>query len=171
MANHLVALLRAINVGGTGKLAMADLKRICETAGLHAVQTYIASGNVIFRTDLAEPQVKASLEHHLHAHAGCPIGVLIRTHTELAHILRHNPFPTAPASRVVVIFLDHPLLPDTLHGITGQAAHEHVQPGRREIYVHYGEGQANTRLHIPAAASGTARNINTVAKLVTLSAV
>ena len=41
-----VALLRAVNVGGTGKLPMSDLKAICEELGFGAVSTFIASGNV-----------------------------------------------------------------------------------------------------------------------------
>jgi len=45
-----VALLRAVNVGGTGKLPMSELRRLCEGAGFSAVQTYIASGNVIFKS-------------------------------------------------------------------------------------------------------------------------
>ena len=42
-----IALLRAINVGGTGKLPMSDLKRLCEKVGFRNVRTYIASGNVV----------------------------------------------------------------------------------------------------------------------------
>jgi uncharacterized protein (DUF1697 family) len=45
-----VALLRAVNVGGTGKLPMADLKQMCERAGFKAVRTYIASGNVVHKS-------------------------------------------------------------------------------------------------------------------------
>jgi uncharacterized protein (DUF1697 family) len=45
-----VALLRAVNVGGTGKLSMGDLKATCEAAGFAEVRTFIASGNVIFKT-------------------------------------------------------------------------------------------------------------------------
>ncbi|MET0755288.1 MAG: DUF1697 domain-containing protein, partial [Pseudoxanthomonas sp.] len=48
MNNH-VALLRAVNVGGTGKLPMADLRALCEAAGFKEVRTYIASGNVVLR--------------------------------------------------------------------------------------------------------------------------
>jgi uncharacterized protein (DUF1697 family) len=55
-----VALLRAINVGGTGKLPMTDLKALCEDAGFAHVQTYIASGNVVFESAAPEPQVKAA---------------------------------------------------------------------------------------------------------------
>ena len=52
-----VALLRAVNVGGTGKLPMADLRAICVAAGFEGVRTYIASGNVVFSSDLAAAEV------------------------------------------------------------------------------------------------------------------
>src|SRR5262249_9079986 len=48
-----IALLRAVNVGGTGKLPMTDLTRLCSKAGLANVQTYIASGNVVFDSSLS----------------------------------------------------------------------------------------------------------------------
>jgi uncharacterized protein (DUF1697 family) len=57
-----VALLRAVNVGGTGKLPMTDLRRLCEDAGFRAVRTYIASGNVVFESESTETEIKAALE-------------------------------------------------------------------------------------------------------------
>ena len=65
-----IALLRGINVGGTGKLAMADLVRICTDLGYTGVRTYIQSGNVMFESLDAEPAVQAALEQALHAHMG-----------------------------------------------------------------------------------------------------
>ena len=64
-----VALLRAINVGGTGRLPMAALKAMCEAAGFETVRTYIASGNVVFSADRSEPEVKAALEKRLKDYA------------------------------------------------------------------------------------------------------
>jgi uncharacterized protein (DUF1697 family) len=61
-----VALLRAVNVGGTGKLPMSDLAALCTRTGFGSVRTYVASGNVIFTTTLSEPRVKAALEAGLH---------------------------------------------------------------------------------------------------------
>ncbi|MDB5999933.1 MAG: hypothetical protein JWP52_1632, partial [Rhizobacter sp.] len=49
-----IALLRAVNVGGTGKLPMTELKRLCEEAGFESVRTYIASGNVAFSSGQSE---------------------------------------------------------------------------------------------------------------------
>ena len=60
-----VALLRAVNVGGTGKLPMSELRAMCESAGFSSVETYIASGNVVFRTKLPAAKVKALLEEAL----------------------------------------------------------------------------------------------------------
>ena len=94
-----VALLRAVNVGGTGKLPMSDLTRICEAAGFTAVRTYIASGNVVFKSAATESEVKAVLENALRAYAGKPVGVLVRTASEIAEVLARNPFPKAPGNR------------------------------------------------------------------------
>jgi uncharacterized protein (DUF1697 family) len=52
-----IALLRAVNVGGTGKLPMAELRSMCESVGFTNVRTYIASGNVVFDSKLAEASV------------------------------------------------------------------------------------------------------------------
>lgn len=164
-----VALLRAVNVGGTGKLPMAELKLMCEAVGLQNVQTYIASGNVVFETRLGETKIKAALEAKLESYAGKPVGVMVRSHAELSAVLKSNPFPDAPGNRCVAIFLDAPPPADALTRASGQDD-ERMALGAREIYVHYGEGMARSKLKIPAAAKGTARNMNTVAKLVQLSA-
>src|SRR5215218_5761068 len=92
-----VALLRAVNVGGTGKLPMADLKALCEAAGFQAVRTYIASGNVVFRSDADAPAVKAALETCLRVYAGKPVGVLVRTAAEVAEVARGIRSRTRPA--------------------------------------------------------------------------
>lgn len=55
-----IALLRAVNVGGTGKLPMAELRAMCESIGLTHVRTYIASGNVVFRAACRRPRSRPS---------------------------------------------------------------------------------------------------------------
>lgn len=169
MTHRYVALLRAVNVGGTGKLPMAELKAMCESAGFAGVRTYIASGNVVFASALDEAAVKAALERQLAAYAGKPVGVLVRTALEMAGVLAANPFPEAPGNRVVAIFLDAPPPTDALTDVRGQVG-ERLALGRREIYVHYGDGMADSRLAIKAAAQGTARNMNTVGRLAAMAA-
>jgi uncharacterized protein (DUF1697 family) len=164
-----VALLRAVNVGGTGKLPMAELKAMCEAAGFECVRTYIASGNVVFDAKGSEAQVKAALEAKLEAYAGKKVGVLVRTPAEMKAVLTNNPFPDKAPNRTVAIFLDETPPPDALEKASGVNGEE-LRLGRREIYVHYGDGMADSKLKIPAAAAGTARNMNTVAKLAEMAA-
>ncbi len=164
-----IALLRAVNVGGTGKLPMSELKAICEKAGFGNVRTYIASGNVVFDSQETEARVKAILEAALAVYAGKPIGVLVRTESELTEVLANNPFPDALPNRTVVIFLDEPPIIGSLERITGRN-NEEVRLGKREFYVHYGDGMADSKLKIADAKAGTARNINTVSKLAAMAA-
>jgi uncharacterized protein (DUF1697 family) len=167
--NKYIALLRAVNVGGTGKLPMSDLKAICADAGCSKVQTYIASGNVVFARDAGAGKVKSDLEARLRVYAGKPIGVVVRTAAEMAAVLRANPFPKAAPERTVAIFLDAPPPADALARATG-VKDEQMRLGRREIFVHYADGIGKSRLNIPAAKAGTARNMNTVARLVEMAA-
>ncbi len=160
-----VAFLRAVNVGGTGKLPMAELRAMCESIGLTKVRTYIASGNVVFQSRLSEASVKAKLERSLEAYAGKPVGVLVRTGAGLAAVPAANPFKSAAPQRTGAIFLDRPHPADALAAGTGGRA-EGIALGTREIYVHYGDGMADSKLKIPAAKTGTARNMNTIATLV-----
>lgn len=164
-----VVLLRAVNVGGTGKLPMAELTAMCTAEGYADVRTYIASGNVVFRSKLTPAAIQRGLGKRLQAYAGKPVGVLVRTAAEMAAVLAANPFPNAAPNRVVAIFLDAPLPSDLLSGVKGQKDEE-IRPGAREIYVHYGDGMAASKLVIPAAKTGTVRNLNTVAKLAEMSA-
>jgi uncharacterized protein (DUF1697 family) len=159
-----IALLRAVNVGGTGKLPMTELKAMCEAAGFNSVKTYIASGNVVFKSPKSEAQVKAKLEAALAAYAGKPVGVIVRTAPEMATVHAANPFHGLPGNRTVAIFLDQQPPKDALGNVAGQAREE-LALGRREIYGYYPDGQGDSKLRIPAAKNGTARNMNTVAKL------
>ncbi|GMV31495.1 MAG: hypothetical protein AMXMBFR59_36200 [Rhodanobacteraceae bacterium] len=164
-----VALLRAVNVGGTGKLPMPDLRALCEACGFAGVRTYIASGNVVFGAGQGEAAVQQALAARLEAYAGKPVGVFVRSAEEMAAVLAANPFPQAMPNRVMAVFLDAPPPRDCLAAAT-RVQGEAMALGTREIYVNYGEGMADSRLRIPAAAAGTARNMNTVATLAAMSA-
>lgn len=159
-----VILLRAVNVGGTGKLPMTELKAMCERVGLEDVRTYIASGNVVCRSAQPEARVKALVERALAEYAGKPVGVLIRTGAGMAAVRNANPFASAEPSKTMAIFLDEPPLADALQRVSG-LNNEVFRLGQREIYVHYPDGMGRSKLRISAAASGTARNMNTVSTL------
>ena len=78
-----IALVRAVNVGGTAKLPMAQLKAMYGDAGFTHVETYIASGNVVFESKAAPARVQAELERRLHAYVGKPVGVVVRSAAEM----------------------------------------------------------------------------------------
>ena len=143
---------------------MEDLKAMCEADGFRSVRTYIASGNVVFESPLSEKAIKKKLETRLLGHAGKPVGVIVRTAKEMAEVLARNPFPKAPANRTVAIFLDESPPANVADTVSGRV-NEEVRPGKREIYVLYDENMGRSKLKIPAAKNGTARNMNTVAKL------
>ena len=164
-----IALLRAVNVGGTGKIAMTDLKRLCAECGFADVRTYTASGNIILESAITEARVKAKLEAALKAHVGKSVGVLVRSADEIAAVIAQNPFPKKAPNRTVAIFLDRPPARDILDGVRGRKDEEISVVGR-EIYVHYPDGIGISKLVIPGAKDGTARNMNTVAKLAELAA-
>ena len=163
------ALLRAVNVGGTGALPMATLKAIGEECGFADCRTYIASGNLLFASDLPEAAIRAALEARLLEWAGKPIEVFVRTGEELAAIVAATPFPDAHGSRHMVFFYDAPPPPDLIERCRDRQG-ERLALGPRELHVDYGEGIRTSKLKIPGKTERTARNINTVRKLSALLA-
>ncbi len=163
-----VALLRAVNVGGAAKLPMAELKAMCIDASFSNVRTYIASGNVVFHAAMSANRVKAALEARLKSYFGRRVGVVVRTAGELAAV-KANPFEKAAPNRAVAIFLDEAPPADALGHAVGRKREE-MRLGARKIFVHYVDGIGRSKLKIPAARAGTARNMSTVARLVEIAA-
>ena len=91
MLTAYAALLRAVNVGGTGKLPMADLRALCEGCGFTEVSTYIQSGNVLFSTTKAakglEDEIEAAIEHTF----GFPVVVVVRSERQLRAVVDKAP--------------------------------------------------------------------------------
>ena len=154
-----IVLLRAINVGGTGKLAMARLRELCEQAGFQQVRSYIQSGNLVLRSQLPEAKVQASLEALLEMEMGKPYGVFLRTPQELNDVLQANPYPEAQ-----VVFL-HQAPPqawlEEVHAPDG----EEVTLGTKEVYIYYPNGMGRSKFKLPGLKLGTGRNLNTLKQL------
>jgi uncharacterized protein (DUF1697 family) len=165
-----VALLRGVNLTGKNTVKMADLKAIADAIGLGSARTYIASGNLLFLSNDREAQLRSALEERLRKELGYDVRVMLRTGEELTRILDANPFAEAPGHSVQTFFLNEPPPANLFATIRNQADDERIAIGRREIFVAYGErGIGRSRLRIPAAENGTARNMNTVAKLAELA--
>lgn len=103
---------------------MSELRAMCESIGFAKVRTYIASGNVVFESELSESSVKTELERCLETSTGTKVGVLIRTCAEMAAVLAGNSFQSAAPNRTVAIFLGEPPPVDTLAGVSGERTEE-----------------------------------------------
>jgi len=164
-----VAMLRAVNVAGTGKLPMAELKAIGEECGFESVRTFIASGNLLFESDLDEAEVTTRLLAKVDALVGKPVPLFVRSATEMAQAAAGNPFTDDKPSRVMAHFIAEPPTPAML-AEARDVVGERMALGPRLIYVSYGEGIGKTRLKLPAVRRGTARNLNSVARMAELLA-
>jgi uncharacterized protein (DUF1697 family) len=88
-----VAFLRAINVGGH-TVKMEHLRKLVASLGYMNVETFIASGNVIFYAPARSTRdMEKEIERHLQESLGYAVATFIRTHGELAVIARYQPFP------------------------------------------------------------------------------
>jgi uncharacterized protein (DUF1697 family) len=166
--NTYVALLRAINVGGTGKLAMTDLRVLCQKCGFQNVATYIQSGNVVFRSKLSEAGAKAAVEEALARKMGKPFGALLRTASELSGVVDANPFPQAAPNRILILFLDEAPPADSLKAVVAPGREELALRGR-EIFIHFPDGMGQSKLKVPFQKVGTGRNLNTATKLAAMA--
>ena len=158
-----------MNVGGTGKLPMTELKRIGEECGFKDVRTFIASGNLLFTSGLDEAEAQARIEAKLETFFGKPVAVFVRTAAEMAEVAAANPFGDDKPSRVMVHFIAEGPVAAML-AEARDVAGERLALGPRSIIVSYGEGIGKTRLKLPAVKHGTARNMNSVAKIAAMLA-
>jgi uncharacterized protein (DUF1697 family) len=173
-----IALLRAVNVGGTGKLPMADFRKLLQDLGFRNVETYIQSGNAVFDAPGSAAKVTTAIAAGLEKLIGNPVGVLVRTHEQLAQIIAANPYATeaaADGARVHAVFLSGVPAESVIPGLA-------KIPARRDRYHHSGD---TLYLHLPDGAgeskftaktldrlfgvTTTARNWNTVLKLHAMS--
>jgi uncharacterized protein (DUF1697 family) len=163
-----IALLRAVNVGGTGKLPMAELRARCTALGFANVRSYIASGNLVLESKLAAPKVQAMLESLVSEMLGKPASVLMRTAADLAKIIATNPYKDAEGNRVIVLFLEKAPPTDALKGwkIPGD---EQLTLVGRELFIHFPSGQGRSKLKVPFQDIGTGRNLNTVRTLLAMA--
>ena len=165
-----VALLRGVNLVGKSSLKMADLKAIADELKLEKARTYIASGNLLFLSGKPEEKLREMLEKRMQAHMSKEVRVMLRTADEMEAVVRANPFTDQSGKSVQAFFLNAPPPRNLLETVRNKADDERIAAGAREVFVAYGEkGIGKSRLRIPAAEAGTARNMNTVAKLAELA--
>jgi uncharacterized protein (DUF1697 family) len=175
----MISLLRGVNLGGHRKVKMDELRALYESIGFEDVQTYINSGNVLFRTagrDLV--RLRKRIEDAIERTCGFRSGVILRTPSDLRSVIARNPFAARPgmdASKLAIHFLAaDPTAEARQQVLAINAAPEELRIHGRELYVYYPNGMARPKLSLPMVektlqTSGTSRNWNTVRKLLEMA--
>ena len=172
-------MLRGVNVGGHNKIKMDALRAFYESLGLLEVQTYVQSGNVVFKTKERnlEPLAKR-IEDGIERKFGFRPGVILRTTSEMREAIAKNPFASRQEiepNKLLVTFLH--AAPDA--GSRGNALAistfpEELRIDGREVYIYFTNGMARPKMSWPRIekalkTSGTGRNWNTVTKLLEMA--
>jgi uncharacterized protein (DUF1697 family) len=171
MTTAMVALLRGINVGGHGKLPMADLREIVAGCGYSDVRTYIQSGNVVFASPSGDSaKVARTLRDAIAARADLRPEVVVRTWAELVDVMGRNPFLARgedPAA-LHVVFLGSGRASLGIDDLGRYAPDEVVLDGH-EAYLFMPNGLGRSKLAADVdrrlKPPGTTRNWRTVTKL------
>ena len=177
---QVVALLRAVNVGGNAIVPMAALRDLFDELGFTNVRTLLQSGNVVFDAGRAAPAALCKkIEAAIHKRFGHDVRVVVRTPEDLRDVVTRNPFPAAARddpSRLLVTFLAEAPAAAAVKALAGwkHATEPHKVDGR-ELYIHYRNGAGTSKFAGPTiektlGTTGTARNWNTINKLIALAA-
>lgn len=170
----LVAFLRAINVGGH-TVTMETLRREFEAIGLKDVETFIASGNVVFKAPSGQvAALERKIEGRLLKSLGYEVATFIRTELEVAAIARYKPFGDAQlrsAQTLNVAFLAQPLAPASVTSLmTMRTSIDDFHVSGREMYWLCRKKQSestfsNARFEKALGSRATFRGVKTIVKL------
>jgi len=175
-ANNWIALIRGIGPSTYKKMSMQQLRDGCIDRSLKNVRTYIASGNLLFDSAYSKTQINTLLVEVLAGH-DLKNDVFLRRPRDLKAVVSSNPFPAAATSRpnhLLVVFMNKPMSLATEKLFSEYAGPEQLHAHGREVYIDYVDGVGKSKL-TPAKIDklsgqpGTARNWNTVNKLIELS--
>ena len=170
-----VALLRGVNVGGHNLVPMASLPPIFTSLGFRDVATFIASGNVVFAADRLDRGAVEAIEARLAGELGRSIGVVLRSHAELAACVAANPYPQGgPKSLHLVFMADVPTTASLDRLVRARQDPDELTVTGRDIYLHCPAGIGRSKLagaasSLPGDRRATVRNWNTVTKLLDLT--
>jgi uncharacterized protein (DUF1697 family) len=175
----IIAMLRGVNIGGHHKIKMEFLRSLCESLQSENVQTYLQSGNAVFRA--RERNLKSlsqRMETSIEKKLGFRPDVILRTIPELREAIAHNPFAKRPGlepSKLAVTFLaEEPGKQARENALKIKMHPEEVQIVGREMYIYFPNGMARPSfswsvLERVLKMTFTSRNWNTVNKLLELA--
>ena len=166
----MVALLRAVNVGGR-KLPMAELRTLCEELGWADVATYIQSGNVVFAAAGKAEAIETRLEGAIRARFGLDVPVVVRSAAQWAKLAAGNPFADEAPSRVMLLLSKAKPALGAERAIEERGRNgERVRRAADALWFHYPDGAGTSKItpsliDRAVGSPATARNFNTVLKL------
>ncbi len=174
----IICMLRGVNLLKYNRISMEDLRTLCEGLGLQGVQTWVQSGNVVFQTkerDLA--RLARKIEDAIEKKLGFRPAVMLRTAAEMKSVVARNPFAKRrdiENGKLLVTFLGPVPTGEMREAVLAIKGHpEEARMDGREVYVHYPNGMGRSKfaplLERALKKTGTARNWNTVTKLLEMA--
>jgi uncharacterized protein (DUF1697 family) len=171
-----IVLLRGVNVGGKNKVAMSGLRELVTTLGHTEVSTYIQSGNIVMTSPRSDRSaVAAEICAGIEKTFGPKVFAVLRQRDELSAALAANPFTTDDGTRVLITFLSDAPSPDDIALLErDRFLPDQFEVVGSELYGYYPNGAGRSKMTLDyfekrLQVRGTARNLNTVAKLIELS--
>jgi uncharacterized protein (DUF1697 family) len=175
----LISMLRGVNVGGHNKISMAELRAMYESLGLQDPQTFVQSGNVVFRTKERNlPALAKRIEDAIEQRFGFRCDVLVRTPAELKDAIARNPFGKRrnvdPGKLLVTFLANHPSAEARKDVLKIKTDPEELHIDGREVYIYFPNGMGQSKLSWPAigkklGTTGTGRNWNSVTRLLDMA--
>jgi uncharacterized protein (DUF1697 family) len=175
----LISMLRAVNVCGHSKIKMDALRALYASLKFEDPQTYVQSGNVIFRTnerDLAF--VAKRIQQSIEKKFACRPEVILRTTSELRDVVAKNPFAKradVEPNKLLVTFLASDPGKESRENLRKQNfAPEEVHVADRELYIYFPNGMGKSKLPWSRIdkilrTPGTGRNWNSVTKMLEIA--
>jgi len=174
-----ISMLRGINVGGHNKIAMEALRSLYASLGLLDAQTYVQSGNVVFRTKEKNlVSLAARIESAIERSFGFRPSAILRTTSELRAAIAANPFASRsgiePSKLLVTFLAASPSAEARQKALSIKADPEELHIHDRELYTYFPNGMARPRLSMASVERalkipGTGRNWNSVTKLLEMA--
>lgn len=173
MNKHIV-LLRGVNVSGSNIIKMAELKTALIDTGFEEVTTYIQSGNIVLKSELSQEQVAAQIKELIKSKFNLDVPVLVLSHDDLVKIKENNPFKENEGKCYFIFLYSSPSkeLCDKLSEVSYPNEEFKITSEVIYLYPKQGIGKAklnNNLFENKLKVTSTARNLNTVIKLIELT--
>jgi uncharacterized protein (DUF1697 family) len=171
-----IALLRGINLASRNRVSMPDLRKALGEAGYEDVATLVQSGNIVLTSPKKPETLEREITELVEAEFGVDAATVVRTRDELAGVIERNPIPDGPSIPKLFQVTFFPGEPDAARVaqlVEQDFGEEQVVVIGREAYAWHPGGIHKSKLARELGKAlrgdGTARNWNTVTKLLELA--